>query len=317
MRIICILFGIFICFGYNIIMKYDVVIIGAGPAGLSAGIFTARAGLKTLCLEKLATGGQAALSYEVANYPGFESISGWDLMQKMQQQATSCGMELEFAQVVKLTKLTSSFKIETKQQTYLAKKVIVACGAKARKLGLENELELTGKGVSYCASCDGNFFKNKAVAVVGGGNTAMEDVEYLSKIASKVYLINRSETFRADQVTVNAVKKMKNVKIITSSVVTKLIGERNLTGIEMSIANKKRMLAVDGLFVAIGYEPDLEFMKIKIEKDSAGYIVVDKNMQTNVKNLFACGDIISKDFKQIITACADGAVAGNSCVGEK
>ena len=308
------MFGKILFFGYNNNMKIDVAIIGAGPAGLTAGIFSSRAGLKTVCFEKLAVGGQAALSYEIANYPGFESVSGFDLTQKMHKQAESCGTEFIYENVQKIKKIKSGFSIKTTEKRYLATKVIIACGCKARKLGLENELQLTGRGISYCASCDGGFFKNKIVAVVGGGNTAVEDVKYLARITKKVYLINRSQKFRAGTHAIEQLNKFKNLEIIKNAQVKKLFGDEKLEKISVLIDGKMRDLKVDGLFIAIGYEPDLKFLDIDVKLDKYGYILVDEKMRTNVDNLFACGDITGKSFKQVITACADGAIAGNSCI---
>ena len=296
-------------------MKIDVAIIGAGPAGLSAGIFTCRAGLKTVCFERLAVGGQASLSYDIANYPGFESISGFELAEKFLNQATKLGLELEYANVTSIAKSNCGFEIIASNKKYSAKKVIIACGCKARKLNIENEDKLTGKGVSYCASCDGNFFKGKNVAVVGGGDTAFENVEYLARIANKVTLFNRSEKFRGHPTTLTEIQKLKNVEIVTNSQVTKIVGKEVLEGIEVNVNGQTKSVKVDGLFIAIGYEPDLTFVDCNIKTDKNGYIIVDENQQTNIKNLYACGDIVSKKFKQVITACADGARAGNSCIG--
>jgi len=298
-------------------MTYDVAIIGAGPAGLTAGIFASRAGLKTICFERRVVGGQATLSSNIENYPGFESIAGFDLMQKFSNHAQHCGMELKYANVEKISKLKNYFKIATKKETFTANKVIVACGCKTKKLGLSKEEELSGKGVSYCASCDGNFFKGKTVAVVGGGNTAVENVDYLTKICKKVYMLNRSEKFRAGEHEIERIKKYKNLQILTNTTVQELVGENQLEKIIINQNGKNRNLKVEGLFVAIGYQPDFKFLDIDVEYDHAGYIVTDENQQTSVKNLFACGDATSKKFKQVITACADGARAGNSCVGDK
>ena len=301
--------------GYNISMKCDVLIIGAGPAGLSAGIFTSRAGLNTICVEKLGVGGQASLSYEIANYPAFQKISGFELTDKMLKHALASGMELVYGEVLSLKKEKNHFLAKLKNSEITAKKVIIACGSKVRKLGLKNEEKLTGRGVSYCASCDGNFFKNKVVAVVGGGNTAIENVTYLSPLVKKVYLIHRSEQFKANAVDVKKVGKMKNVEIVTRANVSEIIGKDKLDKIKVNIAGEIREIVLDGIFVSIGYVPDLSFCELDLECDSAGYIRVDENMNTSVKNCYAAGDIISKNFRQVITACADGAIAGNSCVG--
>ncbi len=292
-------------------MKYDVAVIGGGPAGLTSCIFTTRAGLKTVCFEKLAIGGQAALSYDIANYPGFNSISGFELTQKMFEHAKSFGTEFQFGTVEKIKKIKTGFSIKTKQGSYQANKIIVAVGTTPRRLGL-NEEKFLGKGVSYCASCDGNFFKGKSVAVVGGGDSALQSVEYLSKVAKKVYLLNRSENFKANAVRVENAKKLKNVQILTSVQVKGLVGDQLLEKIKL---NNGKMLEVEGLFVMIGHLPNEDYLDFKINRDSRGYIITDEKMQTSEKNVFACGDIVSKHFKQVITACADGAIAGNSCVG--
>ncbi len=291
-------------------MKYDVAVIGGGPAGLTACIFTARAGVSTICFEKLAIGGQASLSADIQNFPGIKSISGFELTQKMYEQAKELGTEFVFGDVLKLKKLKTGFSIKTKTQTYQAKKVIIAVGNVPRKLGLGEE-KFIGRGISYCASCDGNFFKGKQVAVLGGGDSAFSYVEYLSRLATHVYLINRSEKFRAQTYRVENVKKLKNVTILTNTQIKALNGDDVLTSLTLSSGEELR---IDGLFVAIGHIPNLNFMDFEIATDLNGYIIVGKDMCTSETNVYACGDIISKHFKQVITACADGAIAGNSCV---
>jgi len=295
-------------------MKFDVAVIGGGPAGLSASIFTLRAGLKTICFEKLAVGGQAAISYDIANYPGFDSISGFDLTQKMFSQAKNLGNQFVYGNVEKISKLKTGFSIKTKHETYQAKKLIIACGTKARQLGL-NEEKFIGKGVSYCASCDGGFFKGKDVAIVGGGDSAFEYVEYLSRIAKSVVLLNRSDKFKANDFRVANAKKLKNVKFYTNVEIQSLLGDKILSGLTVNHNNNIKDLKVDGLFVAIGHIPNLDFLDFKIKLDKNGYIIVNSRMETSEKNVYACGDIVSKHFKQVLTACADGAIAGNSCIG--
>lgn len=291
-------------------MKFDVAVIGGGPAGLTACIFTARAGVSTICFEKLALGGQASLSADIQNYPAIKSISGFELAQQMYDQAKELGAQFVFGNVLKLKKLSNGFSIKTSTQTYQAKKVIIAVGNVARKLGLGEE-KFIGKGISYCASCDGNFFKGKDVAILGGGDSAFTYAEYLSRLAKKVYLINRTDCFRAQPYKVENAKKIKNLQIITNTTITALNGTDVLESVTLS-TNKK--LKVQGLFVAIGHTPNLDFVDFDLQTDKNGYIIVDENMQTSEKNVYACGDILSKRFKQVITACADGAIAGNSCV---
>lgn len=295
-------------------MIYDVAIVGAGPAGLTAGIFTCNAGLNSICFEKLAYGGQVALTHEIINYPAFDNISGFELANKIKNHAEHSGLKIEYQTVKKINKLKTCFSIQTTDGVFKSKKVIIATGSKAKSLGLNNEKYFLGKGVSYCASCDGAFYKNKIVAVVGGGDSACEYVNYLSNIAKKVYLIFRSNNFRAGEFKLNKLKNLKNVEVLAQTCVTSLIGEDVLTGVEIETNKKKRLLDVDGLFVAVGHAPDLDFLNFEINLDNSDFIIVDENQKTSVENLFACGDITSKNFKQIITACADGARAGNSCV---
>lgn len=294
-------------------MKYDVIIIGAGPAGLTAALFASRAGLKVMCIEKLVIGGQASLIYKVENFPTYSAIGGFEIMDKIKSQAQGFGTEFKSEHVVKLLSGKNDFDVVTNKSNYKARKVIIACGCKTRKLGLDREQELTGKGVSYCASCDGGFFKDKVVAIVGGGDTAMQDAEYLSRLATKVYVLNRTEKFKAEKYKLNNVKKLKNVEFILNAQVTRLLGKEKLEGIEIKHGEQTKRKKVDGLFVAIGQYPELEFVDFAIDKDEMGYLKVDENQLTSVKNLYACGDITSGNFKQIITACAEGARAGNSC----
>lgn len=293
-------------------MKFDVAIIGGGPAGLSACIFAQRAGLKTICFEKLAFGGQAVLSTNIENYPAFKSISGFELTQQMFNHAKECGTEFVFGEVLKVRKNKNNFSIKTRNKIYYAQKIVVASGTNARKLGA-NEKKYIGKGVSYCASCDGNFFKGKDVAVVGGGDSAFVYAEYLSKLCHKVYILNRTDRFRANPMRVETVKKLTNVKLLKNVEIETIQGKEVVSSLKLK---NGKTLKVDGVFVAIGHIPNLDFLNFDVETDNNGYIIVDKYMKTNVENVFACGDILSKHFKQVITACADGAIAGNSCVGE-
>lgn len=293
-------------------MKFDVAVIGGGPAGLSACLFTTRAGLSTICFEKLVVGGQASLSHDIGNFPTYESVSGIDLTQKMFNQSKNSGTQFCFGAVQKVKKTKTGFSIKTKSETYTAKKIIIACGTISRRLGLGEE-KFIGRGISYCASCDGNFFKGKQVAIVGGGDSAFVYAEYLSKLASKVYVLNRSNKLKASLKRIESVKKLKNVKVLMNVEIAKLKGNQTLEGIEL---NNNKSLDVQGVFVAIGHVPDLDFLDFELELDKNGYIVVDKFMKTSEENVFACGDIVSKHFRQIVTACADGAIAGNSCIGE-
>ena len=300
---------------------YDIIIIGGGPAGLTAGIYAGQAGKKTLILEKVVAGGQTAQINEVTNYPGFISINGFELSEKMKEQAKNAGAEFKREEVVSVILDGETKIVKTHKGEYTAKNIIIATGAFARTLELTGEKSFLGKGLSYCATCDGNFFKNKVVAVVGGGNTSMDDCIYLSNIAKKVYLIHRREQFRASDNMLGKVKALSSegkVEIITNSVVTNIGGKELVENIE--IYNKKegvsKTLPIDGLFVAIGRKPDTEIFAGELELTDGGYIKTDERMRTNIKNVYAVGDVRNTPLKQIVTACSDGAIAVNTIIIE-
>lgn len=295
---------------------YDIIIIGAGPAGLTAAIYAGQANKKVLVLEKIIAGGQVANIYEIKNYPGFLSINGFDLSEKMKEQAKSYGVEIIREEVVSVSLKETTKIVRTHKNEYVAKNIIIATGAYAKSLDLQNEKQYLGKGLSYCATCDGNFFKNKVVAVVGGGNSSMDDCLYLSNVAKKVYLIHRRDEFRANSGLLSNVKALENIEIITNTIVTKILGDDILQSIEL--LNKKtgdyKNLNVDGLFVAIGRKPDTEIFSNEIELTQDGFIKTDEQMRTSVKNVYAVGDVRTTSLRQIITACADGAIAVNTII---
>ena len=300
---------------------YDIIIIGGGPAGLTAGIYAGQAGKKTLILEKVVAGGQTAQINEVTNYPGFISINGFELSEKMKEQAKNAGAEFKREEVVSVILDGETKIVKTHKGEYTAKNIIIATGAFARTLELTGEKSFLGKGLSYCATCDGNFFKNKVVAVVGGGNTSMDDCIYLSNIAKKVYLIHRREQFRASDDMLGKVKALSSegkVEIITNSVVTNIGGKELVENVE--IYNKKegvsKTLPIDGLFVAIGRKPDTEIFAGELELTDGGYIKTDERMRTSIKNVYAVGDVRNTPLKQIVTACSDGAIAVNTIIIE-
>ena len=292
-------------------MVYDVVILGAGPAGLTSGIYCARAGLKTVIIENGAPGGQASITPNIENYPGIDSTPGFKLVKDMMDQCTKFGVEFVYDQI-KTIILNGPIKtITTDFNTVEGKSVIIATGAHPRKLGLENEDKFLGKGISYCATCDGGFYKNKVVAVVGGGDTAVEDALYLQKFASKVYLIHRRDALRAHGTMADKLLS-SNVEVIWDTVLTKLNGENKLSNI--TIYNKKTnetsSLDVDGVFVAVGQIPSSDL--IDVNKDENGYIIAnERTLETNIDGVFAAGDVRVKDLRQIVTATADGAIASN------
>lgn len=291
--------------------KYDLVIIGAGPAGLTAAIYATRAGLSTLLVEKAVVGGQVNLANELENYPAEDGISGFELALKMKNQAEKYGAKFLFDEIASVD---SSKKVVTQSGEEIeAGAVIVAVGTKHRELGIPSEQKFIGMGVSYCAVCDGGFFKNKPVAVVGGGNTAFKDAIYLSKIASQVYLIHRREGFRAEKVLVERAKNEKNIKFLLNYTVKEISGSTRVEGISISDKESNiNQLDVNGVFVAVGTVPETEFLKDIVKVDESGYIETDENMKTCCDGIFAIGDVRKKTTRQIITACADGATAVES-----
>lgn len=294
---------------------YDVVIIGAGPAGLSAGIYAQRGGLKTLIIEKQAVGGQAQSAPNVENFPGGISTNGFELCYKMLEQCTALGVEFIFDEIDKISLDSEPKEITLKSgQLLFSSNVIIATGASPRKLGIANEDNYIGKGLSYCATCDGAFFKGKNVAVIGGGNTAVEDALYLEKLASKVYLVHRRDSLRADKI---LVQRLANSTItpIWNSVVENIVGEDKITQLTLKNTQNNTLtsISVDGVFVAIGHNPNTELFE-NIEKTDGGYIKTDSLMQTNLPGVYAIGDVRDTPLRQIITACADGAIASQTII---
>lgn len=294
---------------------YDILIIGAGPAGLTSAIYGRRALKNVLVLEALTYGGQIINTLDIENYPVEAHISGFDFATKLYNQAKDLGAEIKFEKVVEIIDKNDHKEVITPKNTYQAKTVIIATGADNRKLGIELEDELIGKGISYCATCDGNFYKDKVCAVVGGGNTALEDALYLSNLCSKVYLIHRRDEFRGDLKEVEKLKEKDNVEFIFNSNVTKLIAEEKLTKIE--VTNKDGSideLEVDGLFIAIGRVPETENFKKIINIDDSGYIIAKEDCHTNVDGIFVAGDNRVKELRQLVTATSDGAIAATEAV---
>lgn len=294
----------------------DIIIVGAGPAGLSAAVYARRAGMDTVLYEAEMYGGQIVNTPEVENYPAIAKISGFDFANDLYKQATNLGAVLEFDKVLSVTKTSEGFDVALESgKTDTAKAVILAVGASNRHLGIAREEELLGKGISYCATCDGAFYKDKVVAVTGGGNTAVEDAIYLAGIASKVYLIHRRDEFRADEVLVKAARALPNIEIITPYVVEELTGEPKLGGLELVNREdgSRKHIDIDGLFVAIGQEPKTADFK-ELVTLQGGYIEAGENCKTNVEGVFAAGDARVKKVRQLTTACADGAVAALAAI---
>ncbi len=292
---------------------YDLVIIGGGPAGISAGIYAKRAGLKVCLLEANFLGGEVNNTFEVANYPGFINISGMELMQKMGEHLQSLNAEIVYENATKIENENEDIKtiITASGNKISTKTIILALGAKPRKLNIESEEKFAGRGVSYCAVCDGAFFKNKDVAVIGGGNTAMENAIYLVSLCNKVYILNRSEKYKADKILLSRARAFKNIEFIENATTKNILGETQVEKLEYTQNSETKTLNAAGVFVSIGKEPDTSLLPTLI-LDQFGYILVDQNMQTNISGIYACGDIISKPLRQIITACSDGAIAATS-----
>ena len=294
---------------------YDIIIVGAGPAGLTAAIYARRASKKVLVLEAKTYGGQIIGTLDIENYPATPHISGYDLASKMYNQAKELGAEILIEKVVDIKDDGNEKEVVTVKNTYKCKSIILATGADNRKLKIDKEDELLGKGISYCATCDGAFYKGKTVAVVGGGNSALEDALYLSDIASKVYLIHRRNEFRAEEATVNDILKKENVEIIYNSNVTKLISEDRLNSIEVTEnGGKIEKYDVDGLFISVGRIPENQNFSKLINLDSAGYVIAGEDCHTNVDGIFVAGDNRVKNLRQLVTATSDGAVAATEAV---
>ena len=288
-------------------MIYDIAIIGAGPAGMTAALYGMRAGMKVLLLEKAFPGGQMVSSNFVENYPGFVGISGAELAMNMKKQLTE--ITYKTAEAIALNIFGNEKTIRTNKEEFVAKNLIIATGANPKKLGFPNEERLTGRGVSYCATCDGAFYRGKTVTVIGGGNTALDDALYLANFCEQVNLVHRRNQFRGDASTVEKVKANEKIRLYTEFVPTELIGEDALTEIRLKNTNTNEELSLptDGVFIAIGYQPNVNFLPEGILKSDRNEIITDKDLMTNIENVYAIGDVRRKELRQIVTACSDGA----------
>ena len=296
--------------------SYDAVVIGGGPAGVTAAMYLARSGCSVLLPERLTSGGQLLQTEALENYPGFpKGIKGYELADLFTEHLEGLTVDRPAIMVESISGSAGQFAVHTAEEDYLCKVVLVCSGAKHRQLGLEGEDRLRGRGVSYCALCDGNFFRNQPVAVVGGGNAAMEESLYLTKIVSKLHLIHRRDSFRGLKVYQDRLESMPDkVDLLRSSVITQLHGEDHLTGLTVKNlqTGQEKELAVDGLFIYVGFAPVTNFLPQGIELDAQGFIVTDTEMRTNIPGIFAAGDIRSKLCRQVITAAGDGATAAQA-----
>jgi len=298
---------------------YDVIIIGGGPAGLTAGMYAARARLSTVLIEKLGIGGQASIADRIENYPGFvEGISGPELVHTMEEQARSFGMKVVFGEVTGI-RLSDGSNIKRvfvndEPEPYPCLSIIIAAGHEQRKLGIPGEHEYTGKGVSYCATCDGAFFRDLAIALVGGGDAALEEALFLTRFAHKVYVIHRRDRLRATKILQERAFTNNSIEFIFDSVVDEVFGQMMVDGVKVRNlkTGERKDLEVKGVFVSVGWIPGLSFLGDLVERSEDGYIIVDKEMETSMEGVFACGDCRKKKLRQIVTACGDGATAAFS-----
>lgn len=292
--------------------SYDVVIVGGGPGGCTAALYSTRAGLSTIVVEQLSAGGQMALTTQIDNYPGFaDGIDGFVLGEKMRDGAERFGARIEIAKVQSLDLTADNKMIKTDKEIFYGRTVILATGATPRVLGVAGEKELAGRGVNYCAACDGMFYKGKTVVVVGGGNTAVADALLLSRICKEVILVHRRQTLRATKIYQEPLLKAENIKIKWNSQVTQLLYDVRLTGVKIQNVNTKEetIIKADGIFVSVGRTPATELVRGQIDLDDAGYIKADESTRTNIPGVFAVGDVRTKVLRQIVTAVADGAMA--------
>ena len=291
---------------------YDMIIVGGGPGGYTAALYGARAGLKVIVLEKLSAGGQMALTSQIDNYPGFiDGVDGFELAEHMQQQAERFGAETELTEVTDLRLEGDVKTVETVDGTFYGKTVVIATGANPRELGVPGEKQLVGRGVNYCAACDGMFYRNKTVVVVGGGNTAAADALLLSRIAKKVIIVHRRDTLRATRIYHEPLMKADNVEFHWNSTVSDFVYDQKISAVKIKDVKSQTETTIpcDGIFVSVGRVPATGLVKGQLELDPSGYIVADESTRTNLPGVFAVGDVRTKVLRQVVTAVADGAMA--------
>ena len=290
---------------------YDIIIIGGGPAGLTAGIYGVRANKKVLVIESTACGGQIINTSHIDNYPVAPHITGIEFGQTLEKQARDLGVEIEFDTVTSISKDSDGFTVVTEDDSYPGKSVIIATGTQPRKLGLTNEDDFVGRGISYCATCDGKFYEHKTVAVNGGGNSALHEALYLSNIASMVYLIHRRDEFRGSDSLVDKVKSKDNIELVLNSTIVELLGDGKLQSIKL---DNGRTIEIDGLFVSIGRMPNTATLYTGLALADGDYVSASDDCKTNIDGLFVAGDVRAKEIRQLVTATADGAIAATMAI---
>ena len=291
---------------------YDIIIVGAGPAGMTAALYGLRANKKVLLIEKKCYGGQIINASVIENYPGIEQITGFDYATNLYKQIMKLGVSFKNETVLKI----KENRVYTDKNEYDTKSIIIATGCENKRLNINNEEKFIGAGISYCATCDGNFYKGKTVAVVGGGNTALEDAIYLSNIAENIYLIHRRDIFRGENKLLDELKTKNNVQIIKNTSIIELLGTNKLTGIQIDTVGTKYTIDLDGLFIAVGQEPKSEVFADILNIDNNGYIISEDGVHTNCSGIYVAGDVRQKDLRQLTTAIADGALAATTAIKE-
>lgn len=295
-------------------MDYDIIIIGAGPAGICAAIYALRANQKTLIIEKENIGGKIASSPLIENYPGIKAIKGPELSEQLEDQIKQLGGKLEFGEVMDIQNKGKEKIVITKNKTHKAKTIILALGTKYKKLGLPEEEKFLGKGISFCATCDGFFYRQKTVAVIGGGNSAMANALELANICQKVYVIQNLDHLTAEPMLIDQIKPKENIEIITQASVKEIQGEEKVTGIVIEEKGKEKRLTLDGMFLSIGQIPETEIVSHLVKRDENGYIVTNEQQMTNSEGIFAAGDCVKKNIRQLTTAVSDGTIAALSAI---
>lgn len=296
-------------------MNKKVAIIGSGPSGICASIYLVRGGIDPVVFEKGMPGGKLPLTYKISNYPGFKEIVGADLALEMINQLTELNVNIEYDNVKEIKKEGKQFKIKTEYKEYLFDAVIIASGTEERKLNIPGEQKFYGHGVSSCAVCDGSFFKGKPMALIGGGNSSLEEAQYLTTITNKVYIIHRREEFRADAILVDKIKNNPSIVIMTPYIPLEIKGDSSVSSLLLKNlkTNEEKEIEVNAIFSYIGADPNTSFID-GVDKDEKGYIITNKNMETSIEGVFACGDCVQKDLRQIVTAVGDGAIAATSAL---
>lgn len=295
-------------------MDYDIIIIGAGPAGICAAIYALRANQKTLIIEKETIGGKIASSPLIENYPGIKAIKGPELSEQLEEQIKQLGGKIEFGQVIDIQNKGKEKIVITKNKTHKAKAIILALGTKYKTLGLPEEEKFLGKGISFCATCDGFFYRQKTVAVIGGGNSAMANSIELANICQKVYVIQKLDHLTAEPMLIDQIRQKENIEIMTQASVKEIQGEEKLTGIVIEEKGKEKRLTLDGMFLSIGQIPETEIVSHLVKRDENGYIVTNEQKMTNSEGIFAAGDCVKKNIRQLTTAVSDGTIAALSAI---